>query len=91
MPHPKFNKTSFKPGRKKTGGRKAGVRNKTTRAFMDAIIEAAESVGSDGAGKDGIVGFLEKLAINSPAVFCSLLGRVMLIQENDEKIKRAGL
>jgi hypothetical protein len=37
-------------------GRKPGVPNVHTRVLKDAILIAAENYGSDGKGKDGIVG-----------------------------------
>jgi hypothetical protein len=84
MTEPKSVATSFKKGRKKTGGRKAGVPNKTTRFLREAIILAAEAVGSDGNGKDGLVGYLMKVANKNTAGFCSLLGRVMPLQIETE-------
>ena len=94
MPHSKFNKTSFRPGRKKTGGRKAGVRNKLTREMnelsrdiLDKAKKAAETIGSDGAGKDGMVGYLKNIAIDHPATFCKLLGRVLEQEIEDERTK----
>ena len=47
------NSTSFKPGRKKTGGRKVGVRNNVPTVIHNAILAAIDKVGSDGAAKDG--------------------------------------
>jgi hypothetical protein len=83
--NPKSNQTSFRPRRKKTGGRKAGVRNKKTTVMMEAIISAAEAVGSDGAGKDGLVGYLTTVANKNVRAFCSLLGRVMPLQTEPEE------
>ena len=69
-------------GSPKTGGRKPGVPNKTTKALKDAILEAAEIAG--GAGDDerpgGLVGYLASLAADKPAVFGALLGRVLPLQ-----------
>ncbi len=90
MPHPKNNETKFKPGRKKTGGRKAGVRNKKTTGLLGAVYEAAEAIGSDGVGRQGIVGYLQLLALNHPPSFCRLIGRVMLLQHEDAKLQAAG-
>jgi hypothetical protein len=85
MHQPKWNKTSFKPGRKKTGGRQAGVRNKTTREMMEAIMDALEVVGSDGAGKDGVVGYMKMIAEKNPRALLPLIGRVMMLQEAEQK------
>ena len=94
MPNLKFNKTSFRPGRKKTGGRKAGVRNKLTREmnelskdFMEATRKAGEAIGSDGAGKGGMVGYLGDLAIQHPTAFCKLLGLLLEQELEDERTK----
>ena len=89
MPHLKNNDTSFKPGRKKTGGRKAGVRNKKTMGLLQAVFEAAEAVGSDGVGHEGLVGYLQVVALNNPPAFCRLIGRVLLIQHEEVKQKNA--
>jgi hypothetical protein len=83
------NATSFKPGRKKTGGRKRGVRNKKTTIMMEAVLLAAESIGSDGAGKDGLVGYLTTVARKNVPVFCKLLAQVMVLQEAEPKEKPA--
>ena len=95
MPHPNYNETSFKRGRKKTGGRKAGVRNKLTREMnelsrdmLDMTKKAAEAIGSDGAGKDGMVGYLQNIAIQHPPAFCRLLSRVLEQELEDERAKQ---
>jgi len=71
------NSTSFKKGRRKTGGRKAGVPNKLSADFIENLLSVAEALGSDGAGTDGVVGYLKRLGLEDPAVFCKLLLRVM--------------
>ena len=55
---PKSNATSFKKGRKKTGGRKAGTPNKTTGFFREAVLTAAENAGNK-VGGDGLVELFE--------------------------------
>ena len=64
------------PGKPKTGGRKRGVRNKTTALLKDAILEAAELSGD----KDGMVGYLVKQANENPVAFMGLLGKVLPLQ-----------
>lgn len=61
-------------------GRKAGVPNKTTGALKDAILLAAAEVGVDGAGKDGLTGYLRMVAKSDVKAFSSLLGRVLPLQ-----------
>ena len=41
---------------------------------------AAEQAGSDGAGKEGMVGYLKRQATENPGPFMSLLGKVLPIQ-----------
>ena len=47
-------------------GRKAGVPNKIPPLLKDAILEAASLVGFDGMGKDGLVGYLQRLPCITP-------------------------
>jgi hypothetical protein len=47
MPKPKSNENSFKKGRKKTGGRKAGTLNKNTVTVKDTIAMAAKRIGGE--------------------------------------------
>jgi hypothetical protein len=48
---------SFKPGHQKLGGRKRGTPNLFSRDYKRAIIEAADRIGFDRNGKEGIVGY----------------------------------
>lgn len=61
-------------------GRPKGSPNKTTALLKEAIIMAAEGVGQDGDGKDGLVGYCKFLAKSEPKAFSSLLGRVLPMQ-----------
>jgi hypothetical protein len=75
---------------KKTGGRVKGTPNKTTALLKDAIIEAANAVGEDLKGKDGLLGYCKFLAKEEPKAFSQLLGKVLPTQvtgENGEPIK----
>ncbi len=63
-------------GRPKTGGRQKGTPNKTTALLKDAILQAATRAGD----KDGLVGYLERQAIENPGPFMSLLGKVLPMQ-----------
>lgn len=49
-----MNATSFVKGRQKTGGRKAGTPNKSTRSIKEGLIIAAENIGADGHGAGGL-------------------------------------
>ncbi|MEM9668692.1 MAG: hypothetical protein AAF950_07170 [Pseudomonadota bacterium] len=48
--------------------------------IRNAVLEAAEAVGEDGNGKDGLVGYLKDLAINERKSFATLLSRAMPMQ-----------
>lgn len=61
-------------------GRKKGVPNKTTRVLREALVIAAETVGENGNGKDGLVGYLTRVARKDMKSFCSMLGRAMPLQ-----------
>ena len=63
-------------GTPKTGGRKKGTPNKISSALKEAILEAAENAGKPDA-ESGTVAYLEQIAIQEPASFCSLLGKVL--------------
>ena len=68
----KNDNVAGKPG----PGRPKGSLNKTTALLKDAILKAAENAGD----KDGMVGYLEKQAIENPGPFMSLLGKVLPMQ-----------
>lgn len=61
-------------------GRVKGVPNKTTKLLREAILEAAEAVGEDGRGKEGLTGYLKRVATEDVKAFSSLLGRVLPLQ-----------
>lgn len=61
-------------------GRKKGVPNKTTATLKEAILLAAEEVGQDGAGEDGLKGYLKRVATEDVKAFAGLLGKVLPMQ-----------
>jgi hypothetical protein len=65
-------------------GRVKGTPNKTTAALKEAIILAAESVGSDGNGKGSLTGYCVFLAKSEPKAFAQLLGKVLPMQLTGE-------
>lgn len=67
-------------GKRKGAGRKPGVSNAVNKLLKDAIIEAAAEVGSDGAGKGELVGYLTQRAKDQPVAFMGLIGRVIPLQ-----------
>jgi hypothetical protein len=70
----------FEKGIRPNPGRAKGVRNRTTTLLKDAILKAAELVGQDGKGKDGLVGYLKMLAVRERAVYARLLEKVLPMQ-----------
>jgi hypothetical protein len=58
------NLKPFQKGHKKLGGRKKGVPNKNSRSLEPNFIAAAEQLGSDGQGTDGLIGYLMSLMKN---------------------------
>jgi hypothetical protein len=64
-------------GLPKTGGRKAGTPNKFTGELREAILTAASLLGDELEGPKGTVGYLCWLGKTQPAVFGSLLGKVV--------------
>lgn len=58
-------------------GRPKGSLNKTTKALKDAILEAAREHGEDDEGKDGLKGYLRKVAREDVKAFSTLLGKVL--------------
>jgi hypothetical protein len=72
----------FKKGAKRpeNAGRKAGTPNKVTALLKDALIHAAEAVGSDGKGTDGLVGYLATSAVKERAAYLRLLEKLLPYQ-----------
>ncbi len=68
---------SFQVGHRKLGGRKRGTPNKRTREYREALIEVANQIGSDGKGKESLVGYLTVIAMYHPTVFVRMLGGLM--------------
>jgi hypothetical protein len=61
-------------------GRPKGSPNKTTAALKDAILRAAELSGRDMKGKEGLVGYLRRVADEDVKAFSGLLGKVLPLQ-----------
>lgn len=67
-------------GARKGAGRKEGANGKINKLIRECVLQAADNVGSDGRGKDGVVGYLEERAKDQPQAFMGLLGRAMPMQ-----------
>jgi hypothetical protein len=60
----------FQPGHERYGGRKPGQIGRHARLLKELILMAAELEGSDGEGRDGLLGYLRKIAREDLRVFC---------------------
>jgi len=65
-------------------GRPKGLQNKTTRELKEAILQAAEQTGKDGSGREGLVGYLKRVAEEDVKAFAGLLGKVLPLQVTGE-------
>ena len=79
----KSNPTSFRPGRKKTGGRKPGAPNKMTVAVKDAIATAADRIG----GIDRLVRWINQSPRNERLFWTQMYTRLLPLQINT-KVER---
>mgnify|MGYP000845371281 FL=1 len=69
--------SNIKSGPAKPGpGRPKGAPNKVPAMLKDALMEAAHRAG----GKDGLVGYLARQAVENPQSFLPLLGKVLPLQ-----------
>jgi hypothetical protein len=66
------------------GGRQKGTPNKVTASLRDAVIHAAATVGEDGNGKNGLEGYLVRIARKDEKTFAGLLGRVIPLHVGGE-------
>lgn len=64
-----------------------GQANRITRDLRQAIIAAAEAHGSDGAGSNGLTGYLFYLADSHPKAFAALLGKMIPLQLSGSPIQ----
>jgi hypothetical protein len=69
-------------------GRKKGSQNFFSREVKEAVIEAANRLGEDGAGKDGMVGYMVHLGRFEKSIFGGLLRAVMGTQFSVERIEQ---
>jgi len=69
-------------GKRQGAGRKKGSENKVTTELKEAILLAADEHGRDGAGEDGLKGYLRKVASEDTKAFTGLLGRVLPLTVN---------
>ncbi len=72
------------PGNPKTGGRQSGTPNRISGLLKTSILEAAEQAGGDA----GLVGYLAGQAKDNPAVFMTMLIKVLPLQEAEDDRRR---
>jgi hypothetical protein len=75
---------SFKAGQKKLGGRKKGTPNLISADLKKALLATAYRVGSDGNGKDGIIGYFTWMGKRYPTFFYTQLFCCLLTLEEYE-------
>lgn len=80
MPNTKPNCPTKVSPKAKGMGRPKGSKNKIPVLLKHAIMLAAEQVGQDGTGKDGLVGYCRFLAQAEPKAFAALMGRVLPLE-----------
>ena len=73
-------RTASRSGTRSSAAPKVGSVNRATKMLKEAILLAAELEGSDGEGKDELVGFFRKAAKEDLRAFVMLLGRVLPLQ-----------
>ena len=79
-PPPVRHPAVFKGGSPFKGGRRKGKGNIYPRVLKEAVLVAAEQVGFNRKGQDGLVGYLKRLAIDEPKSFTVLLARILPLQ-----------
>ena len=62
------------------GGRKKGGQNKITRDVKEAVLAAGEKHGSDGKGKDGLVGAFLHMLRKKPEAWSAIAAKCMASQ-----------
>lgn len=69
------------------GGRTAGTPNVMTPALKEMILDVATQLGSDGQGKDGVVGYFASLALKCPGIYLKLLGKLMRVEYLERRVR----
>ncbi len=83
---------SFKAGHKKMGGRKRGTPNLISADYKKALVEAATRIGSDGTGKDGVVGYLTWAATRHQTFFYTkIYTRLLTLDDDSDQIDLGAL
>lgn len=64
-------------GNRRNARTRKGSPNKITQSFKEALLLAAELEGSDGKGKDGLVGYLRTHARDMPKTFLGIMQKAI--------------
>src|SRR4051812_5237824 len=58
-------------------GRPPGARNRIPRDLRNLVLDTAERHGQDGAGKNGLPGYFDRLADERPEVFAGYIAKLL--------------
>jgi transcriptional regulator of met regulon len=86
---PRASQGDVRLGPENGRGRTQGAKNKGTSAFAVAFMLAAQQVGEDGRGRNGVVGYLSRIARTEPKLFFRLFIHVAMDQNlsDDEEFQ----
>ena len=88
MVNPKANKTTFRRGRPKTGGRARGTANRNTLVLREAVLLAAAAAGSE-KRRNGLFLYLKNVAKKHPAIFMPVLAWLLPLQMDSQQSSKA--
>jgi hypothetical protein len=85
--------TRGNPGPPEHAKRKRGQKNLIPRTAREALQQAVERIGSDGAGRDGARGFLEKIGREDPLALAAIYARacIPVAKDGDDQPGAGGL
>lgn len=64
-----------------------GTVNRYTRVIKEALLVAAELEGSNGNGKDKLIGYMRRVARDDMRAFCMMLSRAMPLQVEQRTVE----
>jgi len=80
------NLKPFEKGHKKTGGRQSGTPNKFSRDVREAMLAAANNLGADNKGHNGLEGFFMRVGLKHPQTLAMQLGRIPVIPKKPQSL-----
>jgi hypothetical protein len=81
---PRASQDDARLGPENGRGRTQDANNKATSAFADALMLAAQQVGEDNRGRNGLIGYLSRIARTEPKLFFRLLIRAVMDQSRSD-------